>query len=716
MRIERRSSYRIALTEKSASVEDPSSRARAAVRVLNAGGGALALEGSRSRDDLQSTGLLFRLGDCPPFSADIALLGPASPSEGDGLEAFRFNGLSREALGTLSSYLCAEHAARSVRLDRLFSGRGHTIEFGDTESHSNPSSPSSIEALLRYYLEECKGYLFVYLSSRNSPLLLEHIHVEGRSGVKELTASWERVELDELDEDRERLFFFSSPLAVTWFRSTLRRTGAKTVAITMPPRMSQSGFRTSKRVDLTGEQRMTVTIEDPFLCGERIKGQIFEVGGNGFSMEFDRGRAQLFPGQPLDRVRVDLTMGSVSMDCVLRICKPMTMGSWYMAGFEIVGFASPEDHDRWMRYVIPCLFPDVRIGDEHAVLSAWIRLEQSGYLELIHESERARLRAPFFEDWTRHAAHGGSRARFLLCHRDGAPIGITAANLIYPKTCLVHSGGIDKSDQGKGSVLKLYAASFLYAYSAGDYCVSLFDAEKHINTVLFQQFVRQYTARQDHVFDSLTVYKWHESTSLSIHLADISAEIEVVGSTSELLRFMWQHQQRVLSPLELDAYGWSSDNGAMRRFSESCARSGYERRRQIFFAIHQGSPIAALVAETGSEGMNVFSLLNSCSITLFAGCGRRKTEALRMLLARAIDFYNGAGKGAFLLLGTSGCEEEANLFELGFSYVAQGWRWLAARRVIPAYISYLEDLAIIRRGTGRRSHPSRSLPLREGVA
>jgi hypothetical protein len=109
--------------------------------------------------------------------------------------------------------------------------------------------------------------------------------------------------------------------------------------------------------------------------------------------------------------------------------------------------------------------------------------------------------------------------------------------------------------------------------------------------------------------------------------------------------------------------------------------------------------------------MNVFSLLNSCSVVFFEGCAGRKTEALRMLLARAIDFYNGAGKGAFLLLGTTGCEGEARIQELGFSYVARGWRWLAARRVIPAYISYLEDLAIIRKGSAGRKPPTpRTVP------
>jgi hypothetical protein len=138
----------------------------------------------------------------------------------------------------------------------------------------------------------------------------------------------------------------------------------------------------------------------------------------------------------------------------------------------------------------------------------------------------------------------------------------------------------------------------------------------------------------------------------------------------------------------------------MQEFCENCARDGYERGRHVFFALHRGSPVGALIAETGSEGMNVFSLLNSCSIVFLAKSPECEWKALRALLVRAIDYYGGQGKGAFLFLGANGRKQEPHMQDLGLSYVAEGWRWLAARRVIPAYISYLEDLAIA--GAARR--------------
>jgi hypothetical protein len=457
---------------------------------------------------------------------------------------------------------------------------------------------------------------------------------------------------------------------------------------------------------------VTATLENPHLHGEGLSGPVSEIAGNGFAIDFDPARDRLFPGQQIRRVCVDLPSGAVEMKCVLRMCRSDANTGKMAAGFEIGGFQSPQDHDRWMRAVIPCLFPRARIGDDQLVSAAWARLERSGYLELIDGSERTRLRTPFFDDWTRQASHPGLHARLVLSYRDGAPIGVTAANLIYPKTCLVHSGGIDKAVQRTGQVLDLYAAAFLFAHTMGEYCLSLFDAEKQTNAILFERFVQQYSTAADNVFDRFAVFKWHASHGVPTVPSRIAPAFHIVSANGSLTRLLWEHQQRTLSPLELDAYGWSPDGHCMQQFTERCASDGYVRRRQVFFALRDGIPAAALVAETGSEGMNVFSLLNSCSVTILECPVEEKGDVRRSLLARAIDYYSGAGKEAFLFLDASREEQPAHLHDLGFVHIAQGWRWLAAKRVIPAYITYLHDLAVMREA-GHRSQDDRLQPDRK---
>lgn len=704
MHAERRSSYRLALPPQTAFVEDPTSHAKAPLRALNAGGGAAAFAAADWWKDTQPLPMRFLLGEHAPFLANISLLGPASRSEGEKLLAFRLHPLRGSAMGTLSAFLCGLHATADPRLERLFSSSDHTLALDSSERAPTRSvaGAANIVALLRHYVVYEKVALQLH---RPSPLpTISLTDVAMSEGGDSLICTATPELLGQIGPDQKHIFFFASPLALAWFHSSLTRIGDDRLAIAAPTVLFKSGFRCSRRVAPPWHHPLTAIFEPPYLCGERMATPILEVAGNGFAVEFDPRRDCLFPGQTLRRVQIDLPLGSVTLDCVLRMCRPVSADSQrVVGGFEVSAFASPEDHDRWLRCIIPALFPEVHLGEQGTVADAWSRLDRSGYLDLIEQPERLRLRRPFYEDWTRHAGHPAFRARFLLAHQKGEPVGVAAGNLIYPKTCLIHSGGVDKDAQHSGRVLKLAAATFLFAHAVADYSLMLFEAHKPINVVLFQRFVDQYTTRHDNAFDALTVYKWRAARTVPRPIGSPPQAVDVVSASDELLRELWRHQCATLSPIELDAYGWSPENGAMQQFSEQCARDGYERRRHVFFALDRGLPVGALIAETGSEGMNVFSLLNSCSIVLLSGSEGHRSDIVRALLARAVDFYRGAGKGAFLLLASPGLESRQTLHDQGFSYVAEGWRWLAAKRVIPAYISYLEDLSVVGRAEVRQN-------------
>jgi len=701
MHTERRTSYRIVLRDSLAQAIHLSSGERMCVRVLNSAGGALET-GPMARQPSCSSTLCFHLGAHGTFDADVLLLGPAAKADGEGLVAFRFQALSGHALGVLSAFLCSEHAQSSNRLERMFSSRDATLEVDDATLLREAPEGSATLSLLRHYLTDEGSPFFLYDETSEVTVPLEQIRFIEHKGDNALLASLPVAPVRALDEAKTYVFFCVDALAVTWFRSRIRRQGPSDVLIAVPTMLSQGGFRCSRRISPPWGHPVTASIENPHLHGEGISRPVFEFASNGFAIEFDPTRDRLFPGQQLHRVCLDLPSGSVEMRCILRMCRFGAKTEKMVAGFEIGDFCSPQDHDRWLRALIPCLFPKTRVGDDQVVSDAWARLERSGYLDLVEDSERNRLRTPFFDDWTRQASHPGLRARFVLSSQDGTPIGVTAANLIYPKTCLVHSGGIDKAVQGTGQVLDLYSAAFLLAHSMGEYCLSLFDAEKSINAILFERFVQQYSTRDDNVFDRFAVFKWHAShggTPIAIRPAHA---FDIVSANGRLMRMLWEHQQQTLSPLEIDAYGWSPDGQCMQQFSEHCAADGYARRRQIFFALRNGVPLAALVAETGSDGMNVFSLLNACSVFFLQCPDEERSEVVRSLLARGIDYYSGSGKEAFLFLDFSGDKRHVRLHDLGITHVAEGWRWLTSKRVIPAYITYLRDLAALRR-PGRRS-------------
>lgn len=694
MSTERRTSYRMVPRDSLVEAIHLASSASARVKVLNSAGGAL-VSSSWTGQQLRSPALRFQLGAHGAFDAEVLLLGPAAETGSASLMAFRFQALSGDALGMLSAFLCSEHAQASKRLERTFSRRDATLAIDATTPVRELPEASAPLALLRHYLNDEQRSLFLFDERREATVPLASVRLLERDGASVLLASLPDVAVEVLNEAADHIFFCADELAVTWFRSRFVRQGPTEILIAAPDRLYQGGFRCSRRVAPPWGHPVTAVLENPHLLGESIARPVSEIAGNGFAIAVDPARDRLFPGQHLRRVRLDLPSGAVEMQCVLRMCRAGQAGRM-TAGFEIVGFSSPEHHDRWMRALIPCLFPRARIGDAQVVSDAWARLERSGYLELIEGSERNRLRTPFFDDWTRQANHPGLHARLVLSYQDGTPIGITATNLIYPKTCLVHSGGIDKAAQGTGQVLDLYSAAFLFAHTMGEYCLSLFDAEKHTNAVLFEQFVKHYATPSDNVFDRFALYKWHASHGVAPTPVQPSRCYDVVSANGKLMRVLWEQQQESLSPLEIDAYGWSPDGRCMQQFSERCAADGYHRRRQLLFALRDGIPLAALVAETGSEGMNVFSLLNACNIVYLRCPADERADVARSLLMRGIDYYNGSGTEAFLFLASCADQQHARLAELGFSYVAQGWRWLAAKRVIPAYITYLRDLSALR--------------------
>lgn len=694
METERRTSYRLVLRDSLAQAVHSASGETVEVRVLNSAGGAL-VRAPAARQRLHDPTFRFQLEGHAGFAAKVALLGPAAEAKGQGLVAFRFQGITGEALGILSSFLCRQHAQASNRLERLFTSRDAILEIAGAVPARQARDGSASLSLLRYHLTRPDGRFFLYdeTADVSVPLLLPRLGE--RNGHVALLATLPEPAAQALDPGEEYVVFCPDALAVTWFRSRVVRLGPTEVSIEAPAMVSQGGFRYSRRVPPPWGHPVTATIENPHLHGQKLSRLVCEIAGDGFAIDFDPTHDRLFPGQQLRHVRVELPSGAVEMKCILRMCRSDAKTGKTTAGFEIGGFRSARDHDRWMRAMIPCLFPQAKIGDDQAVADAWTRLERSGYLELIESSERTRLRTPFFEDWTRQANHPGLRARFVLSYRDGEPIGVTAANLIYPKTCLVHSGGIDKAVQRTGQVLDLYSAAFLFAHSMADYCLSMFDAEKRTNAVLFQRFIQQYSTPSDNVFDRFAVFKRHACSGALRVPPGPERGFDIVSASGALMRVLWEHQQNTLSPLELDAYGFSPDGQCMEQFSERCAADGYPRRRQVFFALRDGVPAAALIAETGSEGMNVFSLLNACSIVTLACPVEERAAMQRSLLTRALDYYGGAGKETFLFLDFGG-GPHLQPDDLGFAFVAEGWRWLAAKRVIPAYITYLRDLATLR--------------------
>jgi hypothetical protein len=164
----------------------------------------------------------------------------------------------------------------------------------------------------------------------------------------------------------------------------------------------------------------------------------------------------------------------------------------------------------------------------------------------------------------------------------------------------------------------------------------------------------------------------------------------VVSSSPALLATLARQLSVTVPAIERRALALDEAVLDLESFTSACAGHDHQRRRECLFALVGGIPAAALIAESGGEGVNLFGLFNSCRIVPL-GDGPPSAAVERALLAAAVDHYRRAGKESFLLFA----DVEASLelpSSLGFEAISAGLRWIAHRDVVPAWAAYLESL------------------------
>jgi hypothetical protein len=112
--------------------------------------------------------------------------------------------------------------------------------------------------------------------------------------------------------------------------------------------------------------------------------------------------------------------------------------------------------------------------------------------------------------------------------------------------------------------------------------------------------------------------------------------------------------------------------------------------------------VAALVAESGGEGVNIFGLMN-CSFIVNLREQPIPQAVKSTLLEEASHHFLRLEKPVFLFFD----ERDADVGSvemLGFEFVSDGMCFIASKRMVPAWLSYLENVLTLRNAAeGRRS-------------
>jgi hypothetical protein len=668
---DRRDSYRLNLDPGQATVHLPHGPA-VELRDLSASGGRLIVRGA-GRPELPS--LEIELADGDTFRTRPEVVRVRSHESGVFHLGARFAGLGRHDLQKLSHFIARELQRRSSDPARLL----------DAARSVTVTSPVAIRNVFRNLLDD--GRLPALAVVDRQLRLGADLRVEGvafEEGRRVIRARL--VGTTALDPQRSYEFLLGGPAAVTVFASRVLEQRGEAVTLALPTEIRQTGSRLGRRV--APDAALRVAFEHPRLPATRVDGVVLDASDGGLAFDVCQREHGLVPGDRLTTLRLGLPRRTLRARAVIRgihECAPTGRAS---CGVELLAFETGDDARAWRQYVWERAHPGVLDGQGRAE-RGWALLEGSKYVESwTPTAARAHVRKEYVRAWD---AVPPTLGHTVMLHRGEAAVAMGAGSVVAPRSWVLHHLACDPQNaDARAPLASSYEviAALLHRLQAEtdlEHFIIYLERGKRWNERLYADFVEHYFDRGRLELTSLEVHRRATDAPLPAAVG----EPEVVAATPALVSTLARRLAATTTALERRALALDEERLLLGDFSEACRQQGHERARQIFFVVAGGEARAALIAESGSEGVNIFGLLNTCRLVPLTD-EPLETATRLALLRRAIEHYRGLGKRHFLLCGQA--EDGEAAARLGFEHVSGGLRWIAHRQVIPAWAAYLEGL------------------------
>ncbi|MBK8480360.1 MAG: PilZ domain-containing protein [Proteobacteria bacterium] len=607
----------------------------------------------------------------------------------------RFESLTLQAERSLANFMIRELQGRDAELGRLLSA---PTALRSTERHL-------ISLLLRRHAAEGRP-VHAFHGQKRIPWSFRVVGLDvestpGRLALQPFGPDQADTPARAFRDEGPFTFELSGPMAVTLFSSAVQSVGHGQVIVDFPDEVLQTGFRQSPRVRPSPQDRGEVALTHDRYPENAIRGPLASVAARGLSLSLDTSGRPLVPGDHLPQLLVTLPTGPVEAAGIVRGTSGDPSTGQIICGVELLDFGGTKDSRRWHDYVFRTAFPRLAGTSETGARDAWDLLDASRYLVMWTDPEaRSNLRARFVGSWSEASPEHNHRLilRSADTHRAGM-----MATLLYPGTWMIHQIGVVEAERRRGDrswfsyVVELYAGlTYLLEHlGALEHLLIYFAAGKSWNDLVYGEFARRYAAPGRLTYTELSVFRAIGNASPAPPLGQRPATPHVVGTDAapELWSLVLVYAETQLTPLERSAFGFDDASVDLADFSARCREQGHRRARSLYVAFDPHGPTAALLLETGDEGINVFGLMNTCRILPLNG-GWPDAETLAALLTQARAHFDRAQVQQHLLLAppSLSAEDRAVLGALGYAYVSEGLRWLSRKEVLPLWIAYLDDL------------------------
>jgi hypothetical protein len=489
--------------------------------------------------------------------------------------------------------------------------------------------------------------------------------------------------------------------AVSAFRAGLRGVNGDELHFALPTELVQSGFRSSARSAIPKDRTCTIRFRHP-RSGEWIEKDVLEASHTGLSVRVAPALDLLFPDDQLPDIELSFDAQTAAVHGIVRgIQEASVEGS---CGIELFDFGCTEQHDAWTEFVFRLAHPRLTCDAACAPRLGYEVLESSGYVELWSGSQdRALLAQDYSAYWSADTRTTGRVATLL---EGSLPVATMAANLLYPRTVMLHHFGVEARSRTDRTAFLSYARELysgmlheLQRLDDLEFVTMYMEADKGFNDFLYGEFARMYGEPDVLSWAKNQVYR--ADTRRTIPEGSMDRLVRV--ATESDLALLESCYARSLRPLQIAAHELSAEGLSAGGFAQKLGPNGLVRARQSYVFAPAGRAVWALVCETGNEGVNLFGLMNRCWLTELSALGSQEASAARRtLLRRAQRHFAEAGKRQVVLLEPEG-EAHGDPLAAGFERVADGAYWLSRREVMPAWLSYVEDAFSLSRSRLRRA-------------
>ncbi|HYJ08541.1 MAG TPA: hypothetical protein VEX18_06020, partial [Polyangiaceae bacterium] len=495
-------------------------------------------------------------------------------------------------------------------------------------------------------------------------------------------------------------FVVALPGSVTHFSSRIEHRSGETALFALPSELHQAGFRDSVRMLMHANHRgATVHCSHPRLPEELLDRPLLDLSARGFAFVTEPESDLIFPGDRLGFLRISFHDEVFEGRGVVRRIAPHRDSGLYLCGVEIMEFADAAQELRWQRRVFKYLHPRaVVVEPELAAQQAWHVLADSGYVRLWTPPEsQERLKAAYARTWNEAGPRSG---HLMLVERRGEPVGTLAGSVLFPRTWLVHQLGITERERGGlGTFMSLsyeLYSGLMYLFqhaTAAEYFVIYAERDRKWSEVLYETFTAQCPDQSALAYDDNRVFRRVVGSPVSTMLP-ISPWLEVTLADQAELLALSRALQAASSEVVYEALAYAPGDIELTLFASQCREMGCERGRHVFVAREQGLAVAALIAESGDEGVNVFGLMNRCFIVSLRP-GPVSMPVKAALLGKAERHFEALEKRHFIFLDEPDADA-AFVTMCGFDFISEGMRFIAHKRVVPSWLSYLANVLSLR--------------------